>query len=510
MSVHETLHIEAKTLKVEDLLRLLRQGMLRLPKFQRGLRWRREDNRKLFDSILRGYPMGSLLVWKQQRPAERVAFGPYEVDAPGRPDAWHVVDGQQRLSALAGALLASPEQRRPNHDFVVSLASDVEVAAAAPTRAEGAWVPLDVLGEPGTLLKWLHAHPAADVAVATHLSKRLREYPVPVILIEADDERQVKEVFERLNRHGKRLEAKDIFRAGASGTRVGDALDRAVSSGREFGFGGLDESNLIRALNALHGADPIEKLKAFDDGAAEQLVRGTREAVVLLRAVGVPHVSLLPYSLPLGVLAAFFARHGTARPRNRYLLGLWFWRSTLTFAMHGDFSTIRSLYRRAVEGSEDEAVQALLHAEVLQGWTPPRLPAPGATLRSAEGKVVTLVLIAQRPRHLVSGEVLAVDSLLERGAGSLLRVAVDGRRGAVPALALVHPALPRRRWVQALAFASDEVLQSHLSPVSPTQPGWAAARREALEAAWNQFIEQRAAPADSLRPPLSALGEATA
>jgi uncharacterized protein with ParB-like and HNH nuclease domain len=52
-------NVDAKTLKVEDLLARIESGQIRVPKFQRGLRWKREDNRLLFDSILQGYPVGS-------------------------------------------------------------------------------------------------------------------------------------------------------------------------------------------------------------------------------------------------------------------------------------------------------------------------------------------------------------------------------------------------------------------------------------------------------------------
>jgi len=37
------------------------RGHVRVPSFQRGLRWEASDVQDLFDSIYRGYPIGSLL-----------------------------------------------------------------------------------------------------------------------------------------------------------------------------------------------------------------------------------------------------------------------------------------------------------------------------------------------------------------------------------------------------------------------------------------------------------------
>ena len=47
----------AATYDVEDLVTMAWKGEIRVPHFQRGLRWGREDVRRLFDSIVRGYPL---------------------------------------------------------------------------------------------------------------------------------------------------------------------------------------------------------------------------------------------------------------------------------------------------------------------------------------------------------------------------------------------------------------------------------------------------------------------
>jgi hypothetical protein len=80
-------------------------GVYRLPRFQRPWRWSDEDTLYLLDSILAGYHTGQLLLWdRNDLPASTERFGEIEVTAPaGRGRL--VVDGQQRLGAIATAAL---------------------------------------------------------------------------------------------------------------------------------------------------------------------------------------------------------------------------------------------------------------------------------------------------------------------------------------------------------------------------------------------------------------------
>ena len=68
------MRLEAKTFRVEDLVRHARSGRLRVPAFQRAFKWERDDVEKLFDSIWHGYPIGTLLLWAKAAPAARLSL----------------------------------------------------------------------------------------------------------------------------------------------------------------------------------------------------------------------------------------------------------------------------------------------------------------------------------------------------------------------------------------------------------------------------------------------------
>nr|MDQ3577443.1 DUF262 domain-containing protein [Actinomycetota bacterium] len=94
----------AVTFDLEELVELAWAGQIRIPHFQRPFRWGLEDIRRLFDSILKGYPVGSVLLWVRSAPEQKVKLGNLHIDARKADRALWVVDGQQRITSLANAL----------------------------------------------------------------------------------------------------------------------------------------------------------------------------------------------------------------------------------------------------------------------------------------------------------------------------------------------------------------------------------------------------------------------
>jgi hypothetical protein len=111
---------------VEQVLREVHAREYLLPAIQREFVWDTADVVKLFDSLVRGYPVGSLLFWKVDADTakEYVFYNfltnyhereePYAVRAtvPAGAGTVAVLDGQQRLTALNIGLYGSHATRR--------------------------------------------------------------------------------------------------------------------------------------------------------------------------------------------------------------------------------------------------------------------------------------------------------------------------------------------------------------------------------------------------------------
>ena len=92
--------------KIRSLVDSVDSGKLLVPEMQRRYVWRSTQVRDLFDSLYRGYPVGSILVWN--RPDGDVEGRVLDVgESAGKLKGGQtqlLLDGQQRLTSLTSIL----------------------------------------------------------------------------------------------------------------------------------------------------------------------------------------------------------------------------------------------------------------------------------------------------------------------------------------------------------------------------------------------------------------------
>jgi len=90
-------------MKVEDLLKDIKSGKLGLPDLQRPFVWKDNKVRDLLDSMLKGFPIGYIMIWSAPEDYENVKqIGLNEKNYKRSEDL--VIDGQQRLTSLIAAM----------------------------------------------------------------------------------------------------------------------------------------------------------------------------------------------------------------------------------------------------------------------------------------------------------------------------------------------------------------------------------------------------------------------
>ena len=101
---------------VGKLVQMIGDGELQLPEMQRRYIWPATRVRDLLDSLYRGYPSGSILVWETQLPAPTRDMAVAQKDSPFMGHKL-LLDGQQRLTSLFSILRGEPVtvrgRRRP-------------------------------------------------------------------------------------------------------------------------------------------------------------------------------------------------------------------------------------------------------------------------------------------------------------------------------------------------------------------------------------------------------------
>lgn len=508
---------------VSRLLGEVAEGRVRVPFFQRGFVWNDADRLQLFDSIAKGYPIGTLLLAKGHAPAGVLKLGSYQLNVSTSGDALWVIDGQQRLSTLAMSLLGDfTGAHRP---IFYDLEQRVFTLGPRKRTAPATWVPASVLSSARTLNPWLREaalgnelNDHADAITAT-----LREYTIPAYVVPySEDDRVAKEIFARINRRGRALTRQEVFDALHTDGAGMKPLERVDASLARLGFGSPGVHVIERAAVALLGRAPGALPQDLSDIAPDPSVLFADVERALARAVeflavdaDVPHAAWLPYDGVLPTLARFFALHPEAHPRNRELLARWFWRGTLS----GNLATNNALdgHRwKAIVPDEHQSVQSLLRL-LPRISDEHRAPSePPYRRGTARAKVELLSLYALGPRRLVGdeqGALLEPSSLLAEQEGAV-RAELPwfmGSPGAGRTLsgAILHPkvsveSLREVPWSAALhgSHAISERAWTHF--VQDDLDGFERARRDDVEAQLRRFLDSHLGfdLDDHDRPPL--------
>lgn len=209
---------------VED----IKHGNIALPDIQRPFVWSAAKTRDLFDSMYRGYPIGTLMFWETGADVGTRQVGGGENDKVAK---LLIVDGQQRLTSLFAVLTGRPVLTKTFEDKRIHLAfrpadQTFEVADAAIER-DPEFIPditaLWADGYKSTVRAFMARLGDSRGSELSHaeqdrLEERvdrvrdLRDFRFQVVeLNEHASEEQVAEIFVRINSEGVKLNQADFI-----------------------------------------------------------------------------------------------------------------------------------------------------------------------------------------------------------------------------------------------------------------------------------------------------------
>ncbi|SCF39450.1 DUF262 domain-containing protein [Micromonospora mirobrigensis] len=461
----------------EDLVRDVTAGLIRIPPFQRSFKWEAADIVRLFDSLLRGFPIGNLLLWRRPAPAQTLQVGPLAVEAPETAGALWVVDGQQRIVSLVGALTLADRSVDPRFRVHLDLDTGEFHTTGGRQRPPRAWVPVSFLLDTAILLRWMRDNSdwltEDQLALADQAAKAIREYQIPTYVVHSADEAALLEIFTRMNTTGKRLTKSEVFQALHTGA-VGDELTNLHGLGQvpaAVGFGALDDRLALRCVLAYRGGDIFREDFRQEFGPQDdpnetlrEVAARLREAVDFLRGeCGIPHIKLLPYSHVLPILVRFIRLHGVPTGRAARLLRRWVWRSAVagTRARGVSVADVRNQVD-AVDVADPlmAAVNLLTRVQSFPDFT---AELDKVHFNHAMAKLNTLGLLSAEPRDVTSGNLIDIGRILEQGSPLRPLLREDGSTGVDSTIANRFVLPPGERISPAvLAAASAEVAASHL------------------------------------------------
>lgn len=511
------------TFDIPRLLHLATSGGLRVPKFQRSFVWDASDVRRLFDSIYRGFPIGTLLLWRRDEPAGKASFGGVEIDAPANTEALMVVDGQQRITALVGALASGPRNIDERFEVFFDIAKRRFVGlnrGMPPSRS----IPVREALESRSLLAWLRVHndelEDGDLKIADEFAGTLRDYRVPAYIVEGDDERLLREVFDRVNSAGKPITRAQVFHALFASESQPGSPATVVRELQRTGFGEIPENRVVQSLLAIRGGDVQRDLHdefSDDEDPAdwyEQTERALDRSIRFLQSEGVVHQLLMPSSFPLPVLAAFFHLHPEPETAVEKLLARWLWRGWVYgFGREGGQTpslrrAVRSINprKRLPNLAPDEYEAARLLLDHVRDQELDHLDLARFRTDKSSGRLVLITLASLGPIDPLGQRIDVADALRTFGVDAIGDI-VRGQRSRLGARGFWLPG-----WPAVSGHEGESILRSHAitaSALTSLRVGdidsFVSERSHFIEGLTLTRVNSRMAAGTRPRPPLSSL-----
>lgn len=402
--------------RIEQLVTNVKLGDIKLPKFQRPFVWKRSDILSLLDSIYKGYPIGSILLWftKEHLASER-KIGDLEIDE--RPDEYpthYLLDGQQRLSSLCGALYWQGSDKKSMWNIYFDLEKEEFLYLKDEIKPE--YFPLNKLLDTFSFIdqcKTFETHPRKIEYEknARRLLNAIKDYKVAAVKIGEMSIDEVAPIFERINSTGRQLTMVDLMRAAtwSGGFDLNDTICKVRETLEAKNFDGVEESHILRNISAAAGygihKEGIDKLR---DCTSEQLqfaaadcVNAHRLAVDFLTdELPITSYGYVPYGLQLTLLVELFRICSTPNIIQREKIKKWFWKGSISrhfgFANTGQITRDLSNIRSFAKGQTDELI---IDREVNYDnfvWD-------NFSLNKASSKSFALLLAQNKPKSLMDG-----------------------------------------------------------------------------------------------------------
>ena len=223
--------IESEVTKINTFVEeKLSKDKLLIPTFQREFVWEPENIRKLWDSIFKFYPIGSILYWvtdsylHTHRKLGGFEF-PHDEDTVRKFKEWaYILDGQQRATSLLVSILGGKGRVKEEEDFDYTMYFDATNATfffANELEKRKSKVNPAFLIRLKDVPKWtfsfykeISTQDGFNKDIEHNLEQLQRifaDYKLVFVRIQGVDVEEVCEIFERVNQEGKKLDPVDII-----------------------------------------------------------------------------------------------------------------------------------------------------------------------------------------------------------------------------------------------------------------------------------------------------------
>jgi hypothetical protein len=332
------------------IFRRIRLGEIRIPAFQRPFVWEEDQVIELLESVYSGFPIGSILLWRVDRPTLKIDTSEWTKfpDTVEKYPIYFILDGMQRVSTLFGVCNESDGQSPSKFNVLFDLREE-RFVHYDPDDLPTAYVRLADLFLPKRMMevqKFLGSQTDGDILIdrMLHLYSVFQEYMLPMVTIHHDDLREVVRIFERINGTGTRLGAVDFMRA-VTWSEQFDLNRHLAAVNLAFADTGFkfEDDGLVKLLGILLGKDPVPNsliglrdLRDDELRAGIQSVTNTLQRVVvfLRKHFAIYSSEYVPYEGQVLVLAKALSTRELDE-RQEKILKEWYWATSFNESLRG-------------------------------------------------------------------------------------------------------------------------------------------------------------------------------
>lgn len=340
--------------KYTDLISEIQKGQIKIPKFQRDFVWSIDKTAKLLDSILKGYPIGTFILWEtNERLNDIKNIG--NLQLPPIPDdikVQYVLDGQQRITSLYAAFLGASIQKEGEKKITdygsifVDLEGDIDnndEQIIVSEKPESKNISLkNLLNSKYSDLREKYSND--DIDKIQEYKETFTSYDFSTVVLRKEDIDSAIEVFTRINTGGQTLTLFEIMSAKTyDEEQKFDMQDRFQKLLKELEVSKYDTISSTVILNVLglilsknkeckrKVVLQLDKQRIID--IWDDVISALKESIDYFRSVyRIPVSTLLPYDALL-VPFSYFFYFQKEKPKGEQIKYLqeFFWRISLSY-----------------------------------------------------------------------------------------------------------------------------------------------------------------------------------
>jgi hypothetical protein len=422
-------------LSVREIITKVKDGIIRIPAFQRGFVWESDTIAFLMDSIYKEYPFGTIQLWRtREKLRTERKLGPFEIFQ--RDDQYpidYVLDGQQRITSIYGVFQTDIElPTTVDNPFKIYFdfkadrnLQESQFFALPDTEVDLArHFPLNVLFDTVKYRQATSGLHADDVNKIDTLQSVFKEAKIPIQTLETNDKAKVSIVFERINRQGVPLDNYQLLSAWtwSEDFDLQDKFQELADELIPYGFDdiGGDTNLLLRISSAILSHDGSVGGLMNMNGAVvrarfDEILNGVRGAIDFIkRDFKVQRLENLPYSNLLIPLSVFFSNTGNQHFRyndtQRQVIEKWFWRSC--FSRRYSAGVLKALNRDIEEIVKLKNNQPTNLASFTTNITADFFTKNVFTMGTVNTKTFILMLAQNNPKSFISGSPITLANVL--------------------------------------------------------------------------------------------------